>query len=446
MKKLTIDYVKSVFGFNKEPFGLGVRKYEAPSHVMPKGEKSAIAKDAVATQQYHNINSPEFYSGFLGYPQLSAMTQSSDNRMIPETTANEMTRKWGKVTGEDSEKVELIEQELRRLNVKSLFRTHIYNEHVFGLSHLFIHNDNEDTSLPLIPENIKQGAKLKISLIEPVHTTPSAYNANDATQDDFYKVNNWFVLGQNVHQDRLLTLVMRPVPDILKPAYNFGGTSMIQLMLPYVQRWQRNVDSVSDLIKAFSITCLKTDMGSLLNDGDGDGVAQIKKRLELFDLLRDNMNLMALDGEEELIQINTPLSGLAELVTKSQENMCMPSHTPLVKLTGVTPSGLNSSSEDEIQVYYDWIHSLNEAHILPQIKRLLNIVQMALFGEIDNDISFEFNPLKQMTTKEVSEIENNRANALSTLVNASIISVEEAGESIKNDANLSYKHLDLIEE
>lgn len=33
---------------------------------------------------------------------------------------------------------------------------------------------------------------------------------------DFYKVNNWFVQGVNIHQDRLLTLVTRPVPDLLK--------------------------------------------------------------------------------------------------------------------------------------------------------------------------------------------------------------------------------------
>ena len=376
------------------------KKYEPPKGVVPKGKRSGIAMDNCFTSNYSNFNDLQFYSSFTGYPLLSSMAQSSDYRMVAVTTSHEMTRSWIEIIGEDTDKVDKINEALDKFKVRDLMRQHIHNEQLFGLSHLFISIKDDDETLPLHPENVKQGSLIGFRLIEPIHTTPTAYNANDVTRDDFYKVKQWFCLGRPIHQDRLLTLVMNPVPDMFKPAYNFGGLSTVQLMKPYVERWQRTVDSVSDLVKAFSITCLKTDMANILTGGD-DGISELRTRLQMFGEIRDNLNLFALNTEnEELVQINTPLSGLDALVQKAQEQMAMPSRTPLVKLIGITPSGLNASSDGEIKVYYDWIMSLCQAHIAPQLEMILPIIQMHLFGEIDPSITFKFNALDQMSDKE----------------------------------------------
>ena len=36
-------------------------------------------------------------------------------------------------------------------------------------------------------------------------------------------------MGRQVHTSRILTFIGRPVPDLLKPAYSFGGLSLVQL-------------------------------------------------------------------------------------------------------------------------------------------------------------------------------------------------------------------------
>ena len=45
------------------------------------------------------------------------------------------------------------------------------------------------------------------------------------------------------------------------------------------------------------------------------------------------------------------------MLAQSQEQISSVSRIPLVKWTGISPSGLNASSEGEIRVYYDLIHS-----------------------------------------------------------------------------------------
>ena len=418
--------------------------------VVPKGKKKQIPRDTANATPPNEIPNPPFNGGFIGYPILTIMAQSGDYRNVPETNALEMTREWGKVKVKgdgrdvDSDKVQLITEEIERLDVRNLMRKHIENEGIFGMSHLLVKIKDQDdkTDLPLIYDNVKKGSLEGFILIEPIHSTPAAFNASNPLAFDFYKVNNWFVQGVNVHQDRLLTLVMRPVPDLLKPAYNFGGTSLIQTMRPYVERFQRDTDSISDLISKFSLTALKTDMQNILSGGD-DGASQLLYRAQMLGQFRDNLNMLLMDQEgEELVQLNTPLTGLVDLWAKSQELMAMPSHTPLVKLTGITPSGLNASSDGEIRVYNDWIASLQYAFALPQVMKIIRLIQMSLFGEIDDNIVFEFNSLKQLDDNEQADVNVKKSQAASALIESGVISQEEERTRLSQDESSGYGFID----
>ena len=123
--------------------------------------------------------------------------------------------------------------------------------------------------------------------------------------------------------------------------------------------------------------------------------------------------------------------------------MAMPSHTPLVKLTGITPSGLNASSDGEIRVYNDWISGLQNAFILPQMMKILRLIQMSLFGEIDNSIVFEFNSLKQLDDNEQADVNLKKAQTASTLIEAGVLSQEDERTRVGQDENSGYGFIDV---
>jgi uncharacterized protein len=77
---------------------------------------------------------------------------------------------------------------------------------------------------------------------------------------------------------------------------------------------------------------------------------------------------------------------------------------PLVKLTGISPSGLNASSEGEIRVYYDLIKSCQEAWLRPIIQIILDFISIELFGDVDADITFDFSKLYEVTEIEAAQI------------------------------------------
>ena len=392
-----------------------------------------------------------FGTGFIGYPRLAELAQISEYRSVSETTANEMTRQWIKIksVGEEdnSETIKQIEECYERLNVRDVFRKAIETDGLFGRGQILVQIKDHDGKLanPLLltEKTIAKGSLKALVNIEPMWTTPAPYNAIDPTLPDFYKPKAWYVMAQEIHASRLFTLISRPVPDMLKPAYNFGGVSMTQLMMPYVERWLRTVDSVSDLLHSFSLSGIKTDMSAILSGSD-DGDTNIMLRAELYNRLRDNRGLMLLSkDEEEFFQFNTPLSGLDALLAQSQEQMAAPSHTPLVKLLGITPSGLNASTEGEIAVYYDYIRSMQENLLRDPLDKLLKLVQLHLFGKVNDNITFDFVPLQQMSETELSTIRKSDTDRDVAYIQAGVVSAEEVRGRLASEPDSGYNGIDV---
>ena len=429
----------------KQPASYSLDFPALPDGVKPNG----IAMDS---SPLGNFGADCFFgTGFIGYPRLAELAQISEYRSVSETTANEMTRQWIEIksVGEEdnSEAIRQIEECCERLNVRDVFRKAVETDGLFGRGQILVQIKDHDGKLanPLLltEKTIAKGSLKALVNIEPMWTTPAPYNAIDPTLPDFYKPKAWYVMAQEIHASRLFTLISRPVPDMLKPAYNFGGVSMTQLMMPYVERWLRTVDSVSDLLHSFSLSGIKTDMSAILSGSD-DGDTNIMLRAELYNRLRDNRGLMLLSkDEEEFFQFNTPLSGLDALLAQSQEQMAAPSHTPLVKLLGITPSGLNASTEGEIAVYYDHIRAMQENLLRDPLDKLLKLVQLHLFGKVNDNITFDFVPLQQMSETELSAIRKSDTDRDIAYIQAGVVSAEEVRGRLAGEPDSGYNGIDV---
>ncbi|HFC8527488.1 TPA: phage portal protein [Neisseria lactamica] len=429
----------------KQPASYSLDFPALPDGVKPNG----IAMDG---SPLGNFGADCFFgTGFIGYPRLAELAQISEYRSVSETTANEMTCQWIEIksAGEEdnSEAIKQIEECCERLNVRDVFRKAVETDGLFGRGQILVQIKGHDGKLanPLLltEKTIAKGSLKALVNIEPMWTTPAPYNAVDPTLPDFYKPKAWYVMAQEIHASRLFTLISRPVPDMLKPAYNFGGVSMTQLMMPYVERWLRTVDSVSDLLHSFSLSGIKTDMSAILGGSD-DGDTNIILRAELYNRLRDNRGLMLLSkDEEEFFQFNTPLSGLDALLAQSQEQMAAPSHTPLVKLLGITPSGLNASTEGEIAVYYDHIRAMQENLLRDPLDKLLKLVQLHLFGKVNDNITFDFVPLRQMSETELSTIRKSDTDRDVAYIQAGVVSAEEVRGRLAGEPGSGYNGIDV---
>jgi phage-related protein (TIGR01555 family) len=386
-------------------------------------------------------------TGWPGFQNLALLAQLPEYRTMHETLADEVVRTWGKVVStskdEDArEKITKLTEALERYNVRAIIRQAVIHDQAYGGAHIFPRLRDGSSDLPadapllFSPTFFKKGALESFTCVEPMWVTPNAYNASDPTKPNFYKPDSWYMLSTVVDASRLFTIVSRPVSDLLKAAYSFRGVSISQLAMPYVDNWLRTRQSVSDTVKQFSITYLKTDMSQMLSPG---GAQSIFDRAQFMNLMRDNRNIGLCDfTTEEFAQINTPLSGLDALQAQAQEQMCAVSRQPLVKAFGITPAGLNANSDGEIRVWYDHVKGWQIANASPAMKWVLDIIQLSEFGELDPGLAWEWNPLYQLDDKELAEVREKNANTDRTLAETGAIDGKMIQDRLAGDPLSGY--------
>lgn len=423
---------------------------------------------------------------FPGYTYLSELAQRPEYRILAETIPDDATRKWIKfeIAGTDdevldrkvedaedpknadarreerveeaglSEKVKKIEEYLEMLHARERMYDLMVGDNLFGRMHLHFNFAKDGGLEPanVLKTSIGDGydrvSRARVSprtplqnlkVIEPVWTYPMGYNAQNPLLEDFYNPQYWYVLGQELHTSRLMPFITRPVPDILKSSYAFGGLSMTQLAEPYVNIWLRTRQSVADLIHSFSVMILQTDMSTLMQPG---GAADLLARMAMFNALRDNQGSFVVNkNTEDVKNVAAPISGLDHLQAQAQEHMASVGRLPLVKLTGISPSGLNASSEGEIRIYYDTVNSVQERKERPVINRIINFAQLSLWGEIDKRLTYIFEPLQEMSEKEKADLQKAKAERDQIYVSGGAVSAEEWRRAIINDPALPYADL-----
>lgn len=381
---------------------------------------------------------------FLGYPYLAELSQRPEYRHITETMAEEMTRKWIKITSvaneDNAERIKDLEAAMLRYGVRGAINRALELDGFMGQGIIYIDtgatDDPEELRAPLLVDGrkLEKGGLKGFVVVDPTWVSPMAYNSTDPLRPDYFKPTSWYVMGKLVHSSRLIFIRSRELPDILKASYNFGGLSMSQMAKPYVDNWLRTRQSVSDLLHSFTVFVLKTPMQSLIGNSEA-----MLGRITAFILGRDNQGLMMVDKDtEELENISAPLGTLDHLQAQAQEQLASVSQLPLVKMTGITPSGLNASSDGEIRVFYDRIHARQEKVLGEPMTLIIKLIQLSEFGDVDPGIRHEFLPLWELDAAGRAAVEKIKADIDAVYMAAAVISNEEARDRIVADPESGY--------
>ena len=388
---------------------------------------------------------------FLGFSALSELAQIPEYRRMTDTLAQEMTRKWIRITSSsgdgNQDRVKALETAQQKFGLASVFRQAFKHDGMFGRGQIYPdlgETSSEELKAPLVlsPRKIRKGSLLGFNVIEAMWSYPGFYNSTNALRADYYKPQTWYVMGQEVHRTRLITLISREVPDMLKPSYMFAGISLTQLARRYVENWTRTQQSVVELLESFTIWNLQTNLQALAQDTMG----ALETRFEAFNRIVKNRSLAVTDKDTEaLANVSAPLGGLHELQAQAQEHQASVDGFPLLKLFGIQPSGLNASSEGELKCWYDRVHAQQE-HFNPHVKTCLDIIQLSEFGDIDPDISFEWEPLWEPTAAERATIRKTEADTASVYIDKGVISPDEERERLALEDQSAYSGLDLNRE
>ncbi len=438
-----------------EVYNSGTIKYQRPITLgMPKDKSIAMDECIKCTDGIINHFAPEWQAlaapKFLGYALLSSIAQDPLIRAGIETIADDMTRKFIELTSKGDEdlssKMSELEADVQAFRIKSLFNRALSLTGYMGGCLVYIDMgelDDEEKRTPLYLDGatFKAGSLRGFRIIEPINVYPGVYDSSDPTSDNYFNPETWFVLGKEYHKSRFLYFSQNEVPLLLKPLYNFFGISLSQQVLEYVQNFTENRRSAQRLLNKFSLTIWKTDMSAFLSGGDCNSLTQ---RVKYFNAQRNNDGTALIDKElEDMVQINTPLSGVTDIVSMSLDLAPVILGISKDKYFGDLPKGLNASSEGTNRIYYDKIQSLNEKISYDNVEKVIKILQLNRYGEIDDNISFQFAPLWEMDERERAEINKIHADTAAVYVDRGCLSQEEVRGALADNPDSGYSNIDV---
>ena len=226
----------------------------------------------------------------------------------------------------------------------------------------------------------------------------------------------------------------------MKPSYNFLGIPQAQLLSDYVTHFRKNREEVNRLLQKFSTSIVKGDLKKQLYNGAPTSV--LTKRVNLFAKYRNNSGIALLDKDsEDFVQVNTPISGITDIVRQSLEFVVSVNQSGVVKTLGYSPAGFNATGESDIKLQADLISTRQEKILRRPIQEILDLLQLNLFGEIDPGLTFDFNPLDEDDERTAAEVEKLKADTSAIYLDRGVITEDELRETLRQDDKAHYGSL-----
>lgn len=433
---------------------------EVAAGVLPQGETMAFD----AAPELENIQSLTACTlqdiqylagrGFIGYPALAQLQQNGIIQAVIGSITEEMMRCWPVFDAEGDDKDKL-DTACKNKKLRQNFSWAAAMSGYLGGCLLYIdlgETDEAELAMPLtldsakIPLNSFRGFKQ----VEPYYVAPYGYQSVDPLADNFFSNTHWYVAGKKVHTSRFLHFTWATPSNLLKPAYNFFGIPLPQVLLPFLNNFHKASDATTRLITNFSTLGLKTDLTSLLapsmgegEDGEESAIEGLRNRVTSFLGVRDNNGILVIDGQEEdFFQINTPLSGLEGLVTQTLELLALVPQIPVTKLFGTPPRGFNATGEHDQDNWYDRVEVVVERLFYENFERARKVIELSAFGQELPDVEVKWQSLKAEKAETLAQIRLTDAQTDSIYLQGGVLVQEDVRERLAADETGLYQNID----
>lgn len=414
----------------------------------PLAIKNMFGMDGVANEIIYTFFARH---GFIGW-QLCAMLSQHwlINRAcrIPneDALASGWAAEWQKRENEETEvdeeqRAELLLRAVEVSNQKfklaeKALRFGI-NRSIYGQALAYFDIEGEDPATPLNIDGIKPLSFKGIVIVEPYWAFPDwGENAMLPGSLNFYKPEYYTIGGQRIHHTRVCQKPFVEVPDILKPSYYFGGVPLTQMIYERVYAAEKTANEVPELALTKRMLVADANMQDMVANPEA-----MRNKMEVLAHFRNNNGVYFKDRPETVTQLDTNLSDLDANVWTQYQLVASVSSMPADRLLCTSPKGFQSTGEYERRTYAQTLKSsYQEVAYRELIEKTTAIVLKSEF-DISDPISINFNPIDTPTEAERVQTQLAQAQRDTTLVNAGIISAEEAREALSADKGSGYSNL-----
>lgn len=237
-----------------------------------------------------------------------------------------------------------------------------------------------------------------------------------------------YISNVKIHFSRLVRFDGAWLPDRLRQSNGYWNDSVLSKVYDAVRNYAFAHDSVNAALKDMSVAVFKLKNLAAMLDGDQDSA--VINRLEIVNLTKSIARAVVLDAEGEEFDYKVRnLTGASELVDRAEARLAAETSIPRTVLLGESPKGgLGQSGDTESSNWYDFLEAYQQKRLKPQMMEIIVEVAEELGVKTEN-LDIEFNPLWQMSEKEVVELRERQSQTDQRYIEIGVIDPSEVRES-----------------
>ena len=361
---------------------------------------------------------------------------------IAFTIPTDIVRKWYEIkSGVGPEYIDEMTRLERRTQLRKKLLLGMYWGRLYGgaVGVVLVKGQN-DMSQPLDLDAILPGSFLGLQILD---RWSGVYPENDLVTDPsdpdfglpaYYTIRDDTTgyMVARVHHSRIIRFIGRELPWMEQVTEVYWGESEIEAIYSEIVRRDNVAANIAALTFRANVNYMETDgLDQLLGTANTEMQRRFWNVLAAQAVMESNFGTRVINKGDAIHNTQYTFTGLPDVYDRVMMDVSGAARTPVTKLFGRSPAGMNATGESDLQNYYDYIDGLRENEFRQIVERLLPIMALSAWGEIPDDLDIDFPPMWAPDAKEIAEIAERKTNAILAVYQNDLIDAATAQQELQ---------------
>ncbi len=362
---------------------------------------------------------------------------------IVATIPNDIVRKWyeikSSIAPEYLDQMTKLERktQLRKKLLLGMYWGRLYG----GAVGVILIKGHDDMSQPLDLDMVMPGSFLGLQILDRwTGVYPDGELVTDPSDVDFglpaYYTIRDEASGQmvaRVHHSRVVRFIGRELPWMEQVTELYWGESEIEAIYNEVVKRDNVSGNIAALTFRANVNYMESEgLDQLLGTANTEMQRRFWNVMQAQAIMENNFGTRVINKGDAIHNTQYTFTGLPDVYDRVMMDVAGAARTPVTKLFGRSPAGLNATGEADLQNYYDYIDGLRETEFRAVIERLLPVMALSAWGMIPDDLSIDFPPMWTPDAKEIAEIAERKSGAVIVAYQNDLLDAATAMQELQN--------------
>lgn len=342
---------------------------------------------------------------------------------IIATIPNDIMRKWYEIkSGVGPDYIDRMTRLERKTQIRKKLLLGMYWGRLYGgAAGIILINGHNDMSQPLdlntvMPDSF-QGLQIldRWSGIFPEGSIVSDPEDPDYGLPEYYTIRDEETgnTAVRVHHSRVIRFIGRELPWMEQIVEQYWGESEIEAIYNEIVKRDNVSANIAALTFRANINYLESDgLDQLLGSANTRAQQNFWNLMRAQSIMESNFGTRVINKGDVMHNTQYTFTGLPDVYDRMMMDVAGAARTPVTKLFGRSPAGMNATGESDLNNYYDYIDGLRETELRPIIERLLPIAALSAWGEIPDDLDIVFPLMQTPDAEKTAEMGERKTNAI----------------------------------